>query len=262
MKLQPFSDPKSLRSSLYENLSNKPEVPTAILAGHNLLTPQGTLSDITGIFPEFTWDLAWDIAKELRDALVHLRIFTTINDWKLLKQTSANDNTENHIRSNFWKSYKLPESEDPEKKKLLLPTKVLEGKEAEGVFSEIYLQKLFSRRRAKEKDFKVTMDYLFSSEENICDSTCHRDKCSSEIIILIPYLFNAGIRKIINFIPGECINPVFRANEIVKKGVKVILPESFTEMEVHNVFLNSVEPFEEEDLFQVKPINYSYHEVM
>lgn len=227
---------EALTEEVSSALMNTPDVPTAILAGHQILAKNGEYSKVMGILPEATWTMGIRILEAVRGKMKRVHIFTVINDWAELRGVPNPE----ELREIYWENpqYELKESENPIYAPHILPALGYEGEITKGRFSEKALQNRFSR--------------LFPKTSEACDRpSCEYsfNKCSSEVVMLVRELYKQGIRRLMAFMPNMCTGPISYASHALAQGdyrlSDGVLDEGFL---IENVYLNSFKPKTAEDV--------------
>jgi hypothetical protein len=222
--------PQALIQEISMELLERPDVPTAILAGHQILSKSGEYSEFLGKFPEATWEMGMGIVKAVKEKMERIQIFTVINDWAELRGL---DNPE-EAREIYWDDarFELSETNDPLLAPHILPAIGYEGRITKGRFSEKALQNRFTK--------------LFPRQPAACESpSCEYsfNKCSSEVVMLTRELYRSGIRRLIAFMPNICINPISYASHAIADGEFRRDDEIFAEeFQMKNLFLQSFRP--------------------
>ena len=230
------STPKALVEEVSRELIKSPDISTAILAGHQVLSKKTGYSNVLGVFPETTWKLGKEILETVRKQMDQIYIFTVINDWAELRGTT---NAE-EIREKYWEDpqYELKESDHPVYGPYILPALGFEGEMTRGRFSEKALQNRFSRLFPKNRE---------ACERPSCEYNFN--KCSSEVVMLVRELYKLNIRRLIAFMPDLCKNPISFTSQALAQGdfrlQDGVLDEGFY---MKNIYLNCVKTTNSEDV--------------
>ncbi len=244
-----FSTPKAeqLVESLVDTLSRTPSIPTAIMAGHEVVSRKGEYSDVFGVFPETTRAIGKAIVERTRDRMASIKLFALINDWYELRHLPEEDR--NVVRTRHWDDPKMAfaEESDPAWQAYLLRGRgVKKSQRPMGRFSEYVLQQSF-RSKCGERGIG-----RLSQECNLC---------SSEIVMMATKLYGQGIRRIVSFIPNVCTRAVDQGSLVLAGGVLKDQGIRFDEgpMNLTNVYLNVVYAWDEDDVLRGAsgPITYT-----
>lgn len=236
----------ALAHSITDSLLEHPSVPTAIMAGHEVVAKDGTYSDVFGEFPEVSRNIGKAIIERTRDRLADIKLFALINDWSELRALPEEER--NAVRLTYWRN---PAMElDEVKDETWMVPHLLPGRGAKrsikplGRFSEYALQQSF---RSTYGDRRIGQ---LSEECNLC---------SSEIVMMTSMLYRRGIRRVVSFVPNVCTRAVSVGSALLEKGEfrndELRFDEPF---EMTNVYLNAVNTWSEEEVLaeQMPPIRH------
>jgi hypothetical protein len=218
---------------------------TAIMAGHQVLGPNGTPVNL-GIFPEATAEAARSIQKITKEtSTVRTKVFTLIDDKRWLD--------DNHIREAFWDN----------QNKTSTPLSIGTGESMldsfalgerrihsnlQGLWSEKALMTKFTSRLKRQTGLKELINNDMKEilhweqgngiEREVCmNDGCNINGCSREVIEMLIELSQRGIKRLIMFVPNSCEIGINHACEIACNNPEVFFNNQ--KIVVHNCFLNS-----------------------
>lgn len=225
----------ALVQSITDGLLEDSSIPTAIMAGHEVVSKNGTYSDVFGAFPETSRAIGKAVIERTRERLSSIKLFALINDWYELRDLP--EDQRGIVRARHWDDpgSAFPEESDPAWREFLLEGRGLKkSARPMGRFSEYVLQQSFRSQYGHRAIGRL------SQECNLC---------SSEIVMMASKLYRRGIRRILSFIPNVCTRAVDHGSLMLERGEFQRDGLRFDEsMELTNVYLNAAQPWDENEV--------------
>ncbi len=216
----------ALVDRIAESLLRQPALPTAIMAGHNVVAPDGTYSDVFGDFPDVSRNIGKAIIERTRDSLSSIKLFALINDWYALRNESPE--RQHTVRKQYWRDPAMAfdvESDPLWQPYLLEGRGVRKSDRPQGRFSEYALQQAFRS---------------VYGERSIGRLSKECNQCSSEIVMMTSMLYRRGVRRLVSFIPNVCMRAVDIGSDLLARGEFQADTHRFEEpFEMTNVYLNA-----------------------
>lgn len=252
-----FDNRKSILNFINSRITGVPKNITIICAGHFMLLKDKDLDilipgifpsegddesksierKITGVFPQYTWDLGCEILSKLKRKNLNGQLSLLVNDWQLVPpDLKRKKGQPNRYRKHFYDNFdRLPDQYEKHLKKYSLNFNQDIFKLPNGDFflREVNLKDKFTRSMKKlrnnQNDRIWDMCHLYLDEKG--DITVHRGDAS-----LFPLMQNSRVGctggvaqmmvdttnhlkskynniRFINFMPRSCTDPVNVASE-------------------------------------------------
>jgi hypothetical protein len=252
--LQPLVNSEVRRLQKFEGI-------TAVMAGHQVLDPQGTPCNL-GAFPRVTKEIGRRIQQEVGTS--RMKLFTLIDD----KRWVADPNVRLEFWSNQISNPKMAIGVGNELLKSYSLGQKKEVNELRGLWSEQALMSNFNMRLQREKGYKAAINKMMLGisalrttniiqEQCMLQDGCAINGCSREVIEMLGELARRRIQNVILFIPNSCQLAVSDACDIATSDKGTFLGGA--SMNIHAIFLNSglgrsggKIPMTEEDVLAMK----------